>query len=164
MLDEKVVSSVAIGNLKAISEQPAMLSNLAYSNVVTTTNLSQQNSVSNQQAVNELGISVLAKGTNTVSNLDPMQARSAVDILTNNELAQTIADLKATLEGFSGGGKAGKGLLRAIKALVEAGVSVDEKGFIVVPPGKRIVVPGAHAKEDIQITLEANAVIIDVKV
>lgn len=100
-LNEEVVSAVAIGNLKAISEQPAMLSNLAYSNTVTNTNLSQQNAVANQQAMNELGISIVAKASNTVSNLGPLEARSAVDILTNNELAQTLADLKSTLQAFS---------------------------------------------------------------
>jgi hypothetical protein len=99
-LPEDVVSAVAIGNLKSISEQPAMLSNLAYSNTVASTNLSQQNAVANQQAMNELGISIVAKASNTISNLGPLEARSAVDILTNNELAQTIADLKATLQAF----------------------------------------------------------------
>ena len=100
-LPEEVVSAIATANVKAIAEQPAMLSNLAYSNLVANTNLSQQNAVANQQAMNELGISVVAKATNTVSNLSPLEARSAVDVLTNNELAQTIADLKAALQTFA---------------------------------------------------------------
>ncbi len=100
-LPDEVITAVAIGNLKAISEQPAMLSNLAYSNTVANTNLSQQNAVANQQAMNELGISIVAKASNTVSNLGPLEARSAVDILTTNELAETIADLKATVQAFS---------------------------------------------------------------
>ncbi|MBO9722681.1 R body protein [Xanthomonas phaseoli pv. dieffenbachiae] len=78
-----------------------MLSNLAYSNTVANTNLSQQNAVANQQAMNELGISIVAKASNTISNLGPLEARSAVDILTNDELAQTIADMKATLQAFA---------------------------------------------------------------
>ena len=92
---------VAIANLKSIAEQPAMLSNLAYANSIANTNLSQQNAVANQQAMNELGISIVGKTVNTVSNLGPLEARSAVDILTNNELAQTIADLKTTIAAFS---------------------------------------------------------------
>ena len=100
-LPSDIVQSVAIGNLKSISEQPAKISNLAYSNVVTTTNLSQQNAVSNQQAMNEVGISVVGKTVNNVADLGPLEARSAVDILTNNELAQTIADLKATVQAFA---------------------------------------------------------------
>ncbi|MEM7251278.1 MAG: RebB family R body protein [Pseudomonadota bacterium] len=99
-LPSDIVQSVAIGNLKSISEQPAMLSNLAYSNTVQTTNLSQQNAVSNQQAMNELGVAVVGSTVNKVQNLGPLEARSAVDILTNDELAQTIADLKATLQAF----------------------------------------------------------------
>ncbi|WP_210247076.1 hypothetical protein [Aliikangiella marina] len=100
-LPDEIIEGVAIGNLKSISEQPAMLSNLAYSNSVTNTNLSQQNSVSNQQSMNDLVLSSTAKASNTISNLTPLEARSAVDILTNNELAQTIADLKSTLQAFS---------------------------------------------------------------
>ncbi|MCK9200903.1 MAG: RebB family R body protein [Gallionella sp.] len=67
-LPDDIVQSVAIGNLKAIAEQPAMLSNLAYSNLVANTNLSQQNAVANQQAMNELGIAVVAMACNIVSN------------------------------------------------------------------------------------------------
>jgi hypothetical protein len=100
-LDGQIIEAVAIGNLKSISEQPAMLSNLAYANLVANTNLSQQNAVANQQALNELGVSILGKAVNVVSNLGPLEARSAVDTLTNDELAQTIADLKATLQAFT---------------------------------------------------------------
>lgn len=93
---------IGITNLKSVGEQPAMLSNLAYSNTVANTNLSQQNAVANQQAMNELGISIVGKTVNNIANLGPLEARSAVDILSNNELAQTIADLKATAQAFSG--------------------------------------------------------------
>lgn len=91
---------ISITNLKSIGEQPAMLSNLSYSNTIANTNLSQQNAVANQQAMNELGISIVGKTVNKVSDLGPLEARSAVDVLTNNELAETIAELKATLEAF----------------------------------------------------------------
>lgn len=102
--DERIVEGVAIGNLKSIAEQPAMLSNLAYSNIVANTNLSAQNAVANQQSMNELGVAVTAKTTAGVTNLGPLEARSAVDILTNNEVAQGILDLKASLSAFAGGG------------------------------------------------------------
>jgi hypothetical protein len=97
----ETVTVIGVSNLKSVAEQPAMLSNLSYSNTITNTNLSQQNAVSNQQAMNELGISILGKTVNKVSDLGPLEARSAVDILTNNELAQTIADLKATIQSFT---------------------------------------------------------------
>lgn len=94
------IQVLAIGNLKSVAEQPAMLSNLAYSNTIANTNLSQQNAVANQQAMNELGISIVGKTVNKVADLGPLEARSAVDVLSNNELAQTIADLKSSLEAF----------------------------------------------------------------
>jgi 5-enolpyruvylshikimate-3-phosphate synthase len=94
-LDPGVVEAVAIGNLKSISEQPAMLSNLAYSNTVMNTNLAAQNAVSNQQALNELGVSILGKTVNVVSNLGPLEAKSAQEILTGNTMGELIADLKA---------------------------------------------------------------------
>ena len=92
---------IGITNLKSVGEQPAMLSNLAYSNTIANTNLSQQNAVANQQAMNELGIAVTGKTVNLVSNLGPLEARSAVDVLTNNELAETIADLQSSLDAFN---------------------------------------------------------------
>lgn len=164
MLNEEVVSSVAIGNLKAISEQPAMLSNLAYSNVVSSNNLGQQNAVANQQSISELGISLVAKGTNTVSDLGPMEARSSVDVLTNNELAQTIADMKATLQAFADPSTRNKrGFLARLKALLDHGIKVDEQGRIIIGPGGATVVfEGKYAKEDVQITLDNNAVVVKV--
>lgn len=51
---------------KEIGEEPAMLSNLAYSNTVENTNLSEQQPVSNQQAMNDLGLSLHGDGTETV--------------------------------------------------------------------------------------------------
>lgn len=53
-----VIETVAIGNIKSVAEQPAMLSNLAYSNLVANTNLSQENAVANQQAMNELSVAI----------------------------------------------------------------------------------------------------------
>jgi hypothetical protein len=70
-LPHDLIESVAIGNIKSIAEQPAMLSNLAYSNIINNVNLSQQNAVANQQALNELGIAITGKAVNTVSSLSP---------------------------------------------------------------------------------------------
>lgn len=98
----EIVQSVAISNTKSVAEQPALLSNLAYANTIANTNISQQNAVANQQAMNELAISIVARSVNVITSPGALSARSAVDILTNNELAQTIADLKATIASFGG--------------------------------------------------------------
>lgn len=155
MLDEKVVTAVAIGNFKAISEQPSMLSNLAYSNAVSTNNLGQQNAVSNQQAGNQLGVSLMAKATKTVSDLDPLAARSAVDVLTNNELAQTIADLKATVEAFANPGK-------GHKPIKWSSLVAKEGPVVFKPPVPPIFIPGAFAREDIKVELTEAGVTITV--
>ncbi len=99
-LPKDVTDSVAIGNMKSISEQPAMLSNLAYSNTVVNGNLSQQNSVANQQSQNEVGMSVTGKVINLLSTLGPLESKSCNEILTGNVMAEQISNLKATIEAF----------------------------------------------------------------
>jgi hypothetical protein len=104
-LPPEVVEAVSIASLKSIAAQPAMLSNLAYANVVSNTNLSSQNAVANQQALNELGVSVVGKTVNVVSNLGPLEAKSAQEILTGNTMGELIANLKALIASFNAGKK-----------------------------------------------------------
>ncbi|MBS0587216.1 MAG: R body protein [Proteobacteria bacterium] len=78
-----------------------MLSNLAYSNVISSNDLSTKNLVSNQDAQNKLRLLILSKAVNQIQNNQPLQARSAMDMLTNNELAQTVTDLKAIVTTFA---------------------------------------------------------------
>lgn len=99
----ETVTVIDTTSLYATGEQPAMLSNQAYSNTVQTTNVSAQNAVSNQQAMSRVRLAIVGKSVNAVANLGPLEARSSVDVLTNNELAQTILDLKAAVAAFSGG-------------------------------------------------------------
>lgn len=101
MIDPSITSSVSTGGLCSIPTQPAMLSNVAWSNRVASTNLGAENALSNQQAMGKVGLSAVASATNKVSDLSPGSARSAVDVLTNNEVAQAIADLKAAVQAFS---------------------------------------------------------------
>lgn len=169
-LHPEVVSAVAIGNLKAISEQPAMLSNLAFANVVASTNLGQQNAVSNQRTVGELGLSVLASGTNAVSNLGPLEARSAVDVLSNNELAQTIADLKSTLAAFANPPAPGPGpngipgrLRQLLGELFRRGLRL-EGDTLVVPPFLTVRIPGSFQQEDLSIQLDKSGITLKVNV
>lgn len=157
MLDEQIVSAVATGNLKAISEQPALLSNLAYSNVLSTNNLGQQNAVSNQQAGNQINAPIVAKAVNTVSDLGPMDSRSAVDVLTNDELAQTIADLKSAVEAFAGSKGGGKDRLR-LRDLV---FTINETGqlVIVMPDSKShldVFIPGKFSKEGVEVGVDTG--------
>jgi hypothetical protein len=93
-----ITDAVATSNVTSIASQPAMLSNLAFANLVQNVNLSQQNAVSNQQAMNQLGITVTGKVVNLIANLSPLEAASATHVLTGNTVAEDIADLRAALE------------------------------------------------------------------
>ena len=97
-----VVEAVAVSGMCCISNQPAMLSNLEYSNVVANTNLSEQNAVSNQQLVSEVGVSILGKAVNMISSLGPLESKSSSEILTGNTIAEQIASLKASVQAFAG--------------------------------------------------------------
>lgn len=100
-MDPQVLQAVAVSNLKSIAEQPAMLANLAFSNLVTNTNLAAQNAIAHQQALNELGISILGKTVNLIATLGPLEAKSAEELLTGNTIAEEIAALKAAVEALS---------------------------------------------------------------
>jgi hypothetical protein len=95
-LPDDIRESIAVANVKSVAEQPAMLSNLAYANLVSNINLSQQNAVSNQQAMNQLLITVTGKIVNMLANLSPLEAAAATGLFTGDDLASRIADLKAT--------------------------------------------------------------------
>lgn len=92
-----VERALVIANLKSVAEQPAMLSNLMFANLVANVNLTQQNAASNQQAANEVGRAVTGKVVNTVLNLGPLEAMSALQLLTGNSFAESLIDLKAAV-------------------------------------------------------------------
>ena len=92
-LPEEITESIAIGNVKSVAEQSSMLSNLAYANAIANDNLSQQNAVANQQAINQLGVTVLGKAVNLVSNLQPLEGVSASQVLTGNAVAEELIDI-----------------------------------------------------------------------
>jgi len=100
-LADDIRESIAIGNVKSVAEQTSMLSNLAYADLISNDNLSQQNAVSNQQAMNQLQITVTGKAVNRISDLSPMEAVATTKLDTGNDVAEQLADLKATVQNFS---------------------------------------------------------------
>ncbi|MEP7218297.1 MAG: RebB family R body protein [Bacteroidota bacterium] len=94
-LPDEITESIAIANTNSIANQPAMLSNLMYANLVQNTNLSQQNAVANQQAMNQLGIAVVGRTVNMITTLSPMEAVAVQKLDTGNDVAEEIANLKA---------------------------------------------------------------------
>jgi hypothetical protein len=92
---EQTETALVIANVKSVAEQPAMLSNLMFSNLVNNTNLGQQNTLANQQAMNQVGRSVVGKVVNAVLNLGPLEAMSSLQLLTGNSVAEEKLDLAA---------------------------------------------------------------------
>ena len=60
---------MAIVDIRRVTEEPPMLSNLAFANMIANNNLLQQNAISKQQAMNQLGLTVTGQAINRVSNL-----------------------------------------------------------------------------------------------
>ena len=64
-----------------------------------------QNAVANQQAMNALGLSIVAKNTDVIANLQPAEASAQTNVLTSglaSELAKlgaSIAAIQQTLKG-----------------------------------------------------------------
>jgi hypothetical protein len=87
--------SVAIANVKTVAEQSAMLSNLSFSNLLANNNLSQQNAVSFQHSMNQLGITVTAKAVNRISDLSPLEGMAVREIMASGDVAKQIAELRA---------------------------------------------------------------------
>jgi hypothetical protein len=99
VLPDDIRESIALGSFTSISGQPSSLSNLAYGMAIGNTNLSQQNAVSNQQAMNQLGVTAAGKTVNGVANLSPLEAVAVVKLDTGNDIAEQLADLKAVIGG-----------------------------------------------------------------
>ena len=100
VLPADIRESIALGSFMGITGQPSSLSNLAYSNTIINTNLTQQNTVNNQQAMNQVAKSVLGTTVNLVADVSPMEAVAVVKMDTGNDVAQQLMDLKGALAGF----------------------------------------------------------------
>lgn len=90
-----ILESIAAGTAQSIGAQPAMLANLALANVINNINLLQQNAIANQQAMNQLLLTVTGKLVNVLANLSPLEAAAFVKSETGGDVAQQLADLTA---------------------------------------------------------------------
>jgi hypothetical protein len=74
----------------ATAQQCAMVSNLAFANQLSNTNLAGHAQVLQQQASDRLRLAILARAVSQVQAPDPAQARAAVTALTGNGAARTL--------------------------------------------------------------------------
>ena len=100
-----VEQSIAVSNVKSIAEQPAMLANMAYANLVNNVNLSQQNAIANQQAMNQLNITIVGKIVNSLIDLGPKEATATTHLTTGDDMAKQIAELQAIVKALQSQGR-----------------------------------------------------------
>ena len=120
---ENTANVIASTSLTSNGQQPAMLSNLGFADIIQSRNLSFENATAHQQSLSQVGIGVVGKTVSRVSNLSPRAARSAVDILTASELATQLAALRGMLAAFGGaggdsGGGAAQGFVTEFERLI----------------------------------------------
>lgn len=75
-LPPEIIEAIAVSNAKSIGEQPAILANLALANQIANTNLSQQNAISNQQAMFQLQMATLSKCVEVILGADPASTKA----------------------------------------------------------------------------------------
>ena len=93
------VSSTIESTLQTVAMQPSILSNMSLSNLVQNINMTQQNALANQQAMNQVGITVVGKMVNLIANLSPVEAAAAKLFLTENDLAAQLTELEHRVVG-----------------------------------------------------------------
>lgn len=98
-----VTNVLDLTSLNANAGQPARASNLSHANLTSTVGRSAQNAVANQQAHAQLNIALVGKVTNQMQNITPTAARTSVDVITDNSLAEAIAALKAAVQALGPG-------------------------------------------------------------
>lgn len=100
-VNETIVDTISIENLKAVAGQGAILANLATANAVANQQIAQQNATTHQQAMNALLLATVGAMSNMMTSNDPTQAMSDVKIL-QSSLDQKLAELSAAVAGMQG--------------------------------------------------------------
>ncbi len=101
-IPDQIIESIAVGGVTSVGGQSAVLSNISFGNAAANVNLAQQNAVANQQAMNNLGLSVVGGAVNLVADLNPLEAMSAEQVLTGNVVAQELVAIQGALKDLSG--------------------------------------------------------------
>jgi hypothetical protein len=95
------VTAVLAASAAVVAQQGAVLADLAFGNQVSSTALAARTQVANQDAQNRLRHAILARAVASVQAPGPTTARSAVFVFSANELAQDVADLKASVQALA---------------------------------------------------------------
>lgn len=94
--DAPTPTAIAASGL-VVAQQPATISNLAFSNQVAGADLAAKAQAAHQDAMNRLRQSILARATASLNRASPATARPAVHAITGESAAQQLAELQAAL-------------------------------------------------------------------
>ncbi|HEX8559088.1 MAG TPA: hypothetical protein VF668_13365 [Pyrinomonadaceae bacterium] len=100
-LSDDARESVALGNLSSVAGQPSALADLALLNLVNNINASQQNAVSNQQAMNQVALATTGRVVNLVAGLSPLEALAVGRLYAGINVARQLAELKGSIAALS---------------------------------------------------------------
>ncbi|RTL24397.1 MAG: hypothetical protein EKK52_01305 [Burkholderiales bacterium] len=94
------VAVAAVEDLLSLAQQGALVSNLGFANQVRNNDLAGQAQLVCQQGIGQLRLSILARAAGRTQSLSATEARSSCSALSANELAATLADLRATVAAW----------------------------------------------------------------
>jgi Killing trait len=100
-VNDQITDAVTQANVKVLADAPAQAMATIYQVMAQTVGLSMQNSVANQQNMNTIDTSVTTQGVNLIYSMPVAAgARGTNEIFSGNALAETLADLKASVQAF----------------------------------------------------------------
>lgn len=105
-VNEQVVDSVTISNVKTIAESGSFYAQMGFANAVANQQQAQQNALSHQQAMNQISQAATGAIVKSLIEVDPSQSVSESKLLTGNDLASTLAQLLSALNSGQQGVKA----------------------------------------------------------
>jgi hypothetical protein len=100
-VNDQITDSVTQANVKVLADAPAQAMATVYQVLAQTVGLSIQNSVANQQNNNTIDTGVTTQGVNLLYTMPvASDARGTTEIFSGNSLAESLAELKATVQSF----------------------------------------------------------------
>jgi Killing trait len=100
-VNSQITDAVTQANVKVLADAPAQALGSLYQVNAHAIGLSMQNAVANQQNMNTIDTSVTTQGVNLIYSIPVAAgARGTNEIFSGNSLAETLTDLKTTLQSL----------------------------------------------------------------
>jgi Killing trait len=103
-VNDQITDAVTQSNVTVLAGAPAQAMASIYQVMAQAVGLSMQNAVTRQQNMNTIDTSVTTQGVNLIYSIPVAAgARGTNEIFSGNALAETLAELKATIRALKGG-------------------------------------------------------------